>query len=252
MGMRKKDISDWAAKPFAQVRQGNTNMIRSIVLGYAALCLCAHALGSRCLAEEGKARERKAEWITGQYVVPDEDDYAAHFADAPAPVLKREFTLPDKPVKRAVWRIASPGMYDASVNGHRVNSVALPLWTAFDRRVLEDEYDVTRLVKAGANTLMLELGNGWWNPLPMKMWGRFNLRETLPHGTPAAKATLEVAYADGTADRIATDGAWRAAEGSVLRNNLYLGEKRDMRRKATDWTAPALRPDVSLRPTDRS
>ena len=207
-------------------------MNRSIVLGYAALCLCAHALGGRCLAEEGTAREGKAEWITGQYVVPGEDDYAAHFADAPAPVLKREFTLPDKPVKRAFWRIASPGMYDASVNGHRVNSVALPLWTAFDRRVLEDEYDVTRLVKAGANTLMLELGNGWWNPLPMKMWGRFNLRETLPHGTPAAKATLAVAYADGTSESIVTDRAWLSAEGQVLRNNLYLGEKRDMRRRA--------------------
>ena len=207
-------------------------MIRSIVLGYAALCLCAHALGGRCLAEEGKAHEGKAEWITGQYVVPGEDDYAAHFADAPAPVLKREFTLPDKPVKRAFWRIASPGMYDASVNGHRVNSVALPLWTAFDRRVLEDEYDVTRLVKAGANTLMLELGNGWWNPLPMKMWGRFNLRETLPHGTPAAKATLAVTYADGTSECIVTDRAWLSAEGQVLRNNLYLGEKRDMRRRA--------------------
>ena len=171
-----------------------------------------------------------AEWITGSYVVPGEDDYAAHFADAPAPVLKRVFTLAEKPVKHAVWRIASPGMYDASVNGKRVNAVALPIWTAFDRRVLEDEYDVTALVKGGANTLTLELGNGWWNPLPMKMWGVYNLRKTLPHGTPTARATLEVEFADGTAERIVTDGAWQAAEGSVLRNNLYLGEKRDMRR----------------------
>ena len=173
-----------------------------------------------------------SEWITGSYVVPGEDDYEAHFADAPAPVLKREFTLAAKPVKRVVWRIASPGMYDASVNGTRVNVVALPIWTAFDRRVLEDEYDVTTLVKGGVNTLMLELGNGWWNPLPMKMWGRYNLRKTLPHGTPTAKATLEVEYADGTAERIVTDGAWRAMEGPVLRNNLYLGEKRDGRARS--------------------
>ena len=231
MDMRNIEISGLTAKPFAQARQGNTHMNRSFAIGCTALCLCIHVMGGRCLAEEGKAREEKSEWITGQYVVPDEDDYAAHFADAPAPVLKREFTLPDKPVKRAVWRIASPGMYDASVNGHRVNSVALPLWTAFERRVLEDEYDVTRLVNAGANTLMLELGNGWWNPLPMKMWGRFNLRKTLPHGTPAAKATLDVEYADGTSKRIVTDREWLSAEGQVLRNNIYLGEKRDVRRK---------------------
>ena len=110
-----------------------------------------------------------AEWITGSYVVPGEDDYVTHFEDAPNPVLSRAFALDDKPMKRAVWRIASPGMYDATVNGVRVNAVALPVWTAFDCRVLEDEYDVTALVKAGGNTLTLELGNGWWNPLPMAL-----------------------------------------------------------------------------------
>ena len=86
----------------------------------------------------GAATLGDAEWITGSYVVPGEGDYAAHFADAPAPVLTRTFTLPRKDVTRAVWRIASPGLYDASVNGRRVNAVALPVWTAFDRRVLED------------------------------------------------------------------------------------------------------------------
>lgn len=182
------------------------------------------------MAEGSAATVETAEWITGSYVVPGEGDYAAHFEDVPNPVLSRAFTLAAKPVKRAVWRIASPGMYDASVNGKRVNAVALPIWTAFDRRVLEDEYDVTALVKSGANTLTLELGNGWWNPLPMKMWGMYNLRKTLAHGTPTAKATLEVEYADGTAERVVTDSAWRAGEGRVLRNNLYLGEKRDMRR----------------------
>ena len=70
----------------------------------------------------------EALWITGSYDVPGEGDYEAHFADAPAPVLTRRFTLAPKPVKRAVWRIASPGMYDAYVNGKRVNSVALPVY----------------------------------------------------------------------------------------------------------------------------
>ena len=86
----------------------------------------------------GAALAENPEWITGSYVVPGEDDYAAHFEDAPTPVLTRTFMLAAKPVKRATWRIASPGMYDASVNGTRVNAVALPIWTAFDRRVLED------------------------------------------------------------------------------------------------------------------
>ena len=184
-----------------------------------------------------------AEWITGSYVVPAEDDYAAHFAEAPAPVLRRDFTLLSRPVRKATWKIASPGMYDAYVNGKRVNSVALPLWTSFDRRVLEDEHDVTSLVASGVNTLVIELGNGWWNPLPMKMWGRFNLRENLAHGTPMVRATLDVAYADGTAERIVTDGTWQAADGPVLRNNLYLGEKRDARRQPVAWQPARLAKD---------
>ena len=184
------------------------------------------------------------EWITGTYVVPAEDDYAAHFADAPAPVLRRAFAVADKPVRSAVWRIASPGMYDAYVNGARVNAVTLSIWTAFDRRVLEDEYDVTALVKGGDNTLILELGNGWWNPLPMKMWGKYNLRETLPHGTPMARAVLEISYADATSERIVTDGEWMAADGPVLRNNLYLGEKRDARVEATAWESARIATDA--------
>ena len=88
-------------------------------------------------------------------------------------------------------------------------------------------------MKGGENTLALELGNGWWNPLPMKMWGVYNLRTTLPHGTPMVKATLEVEYEDGSKERVVTDTAWLAAEGQVLRNNLYLGEKRDARRAAS-------------------
>lgn len=189
------------------------------------------------MAFASSAPEKTAcsEWITGYYDVPDDNDYVKHFEDAPAPVLMRRFTLPSRPVKRATWRIASPGMYDASVNGTRVNAVALPVWTAFDRRVLEDEYDVTALVKGGDNLLTVELGNGWWNPLPMKMWGRFNLRKTLPNGTPAFKATLELEYRDGTVEHVVTDRAWRAGEGPVLRNNIFLGEKRDMRRTVADY-----------------
>ncbi|MBQ6246166.1 MAG: family 78 glycoside hydrolase catalytic domain [Kiritimatiellae bacterium] len=189
------------------------------------------------------------EWISGTYVVPAEEDYEAHFADAPAPVLKRTFNVADKPVKSAVWRIASPGMYDAFVNGTRVTATALPLWTAFDRRVLEDEYDVTALVKGGENTLALELGNGWWNPLPMKMWGRYNLRDTLAHGTPAVRATLDIAFADGTRQQVVTDESWEAADGPVLRNNLYLGEKRDARREEHALSRPQ---QPVMRPTRRS
>lgn len=196
---------------------------------------CVSAFGkvfafSSVIAAAPVAALANAEWITGLYVPPPEDNITEHFADAPAPVLSRDITLADKKVKRATWRIVSPGMYDASINGRRVNSTALPIWTSYSRRVLEDTYDVTSFVKGGKNSLVFELGNGWWNPLPMRMFGGLvALRKVLSIGTPCVRATLEVEYADGSRESVETDKSWLAEDGPVLRNNLYLGEKRDAR-----------------------
>ena len=177
-----------------------------------------------------------AAWIAGNYIPPAEDDYKAFFEDAPAPVLRRTFDLKDE-VKTATWRIAAAGMVDAFVNGERVTPTALPGWTDYDCRVLSYDYDVAKLLKKGSNTLELRLGNGWYNLLPMKMWGRFNLRENLPQGTPCVQATLTVKTAARDAppcQTIETDEKWQAADGPVVRNSLYLGEKFDARRERAD------------------
>jgi len=177
-----------------------------------------------------------ASWITGSYVSPAEDDYKAFFADAPAPVLRKAFSL-DGGAKAAMWRIAAAGLVDAFVNGERITPTALPGWTDYGRRVLAYDYDVTSLLKPGENVLELRLGNGWYNLLPMKMWGRFNLRQNLVQGTPCVMAVLRVENADGARMEIGTDGTWQTAEGPVLRNSLYLGERFDARKRPSDWTA---------------
>ena len=104
-------------------------------------------------------------------------------------------------------------MVDAFVNGERVTPTALPVWTEYDRRVLSYDYDVAHLLKKDKNILELRIGNGWYNLLPMKMWGRFNLRKNLPQGTPCVNATLTIARPDGSQTQIATDGDWQAADG---------------------------------------
>ena len=174
-----------------------------------------------------------AAWIAGNYVPPAEDDYKAFFVDAPAPVLRRTFDLKEEP-KAATWKIAAAGMVDAYVNGERVTSTALPGWTDYGCRVLSYDYDVARLLKKGANTLELRLGNGWYNLLPMKMWGRYNLRENLVQGTPCVQATLEAETSGGSV-KVETDDLWQAADGPVVRNSIYLGERTDARRSPSDW-----------------
>ena len=79
-----------------------------------------------------------AEWIKGGYVRPDPNDTAAFYRETPNDVLKRTFTACDSQVVKAVWRVAAPGMRDLFVNGERVTPTALPPFTAYRKRILED------------------------------------------------------------------------------------------------------------------
>ena len=179
-----------------------------------------------------------AEWIKGGYVRPDENDTAAFYRECPNDVLKRTFAAFDSPVAKAVWRVAAPGMRDLFVNGERITPTALPPLTVYGKRVLEESFDVTRHIRAGReNELRVELGNGWWNLTPLKMWYAYEMWKILPQGEPSVNATLEMTYADGRRQTVETDGAWRASGGRIVRNSIYLGVREDARRTDGEWKA---------------
>ena len=139
-----------------------------------------------------------AEWIKGGYVRPDENDTTAFYRECQNDVLKRTFTAHDSPVAKAVWCVAAPGMRDLFVNGERITPTSLPPLTVYGKRVLEESFDVTQYIRTGCeNELRVELGNGWWNLTPLKMWHVLEMWKILPQGEPSANATLEVTYADG-------------------------------------------------------
>ena len=114
-----------------------------------------------------------AAWISdGRPVL----DGPAAYGDDPAPVFSRTFAV-DAP-DGAELKIAALGYYDVEVNGAKLSRTTLmPLWTVADRTILEDAYPVGVLLRPGANTVRVTLGNGWYNPLPMKMFGRWNFRD---------------------------------------------------------------------------
>jgi hypothetical protein len=73
--------------------------------------------------------------------------------------------------------LAAGGAVSCVPAGRRVGDHVLdPGWTNYEKRVLYSVYDVTGLVRAGLNCVGVMLGNGWWNPLPLRMWGNRNLR----------------------------------------------------------------------------
>ena len=178
-----------------------------------------------------------AEWIAGAYRPPAEDDYEGFFADAPATVLNKRFSVPSD-VKRAELKLAVAGLCDIYVNGVRITATPLSAWTDYAVRILEDDYDLMPHVRKGEeNEIRLELGNGWYNPLPWKMWGNLNLRKHLAVGVPCVRGAIEISCCDGAVEVLSTGADWMAADGTMVFNSIYRGEKRDFRRDISRWSA---------------
>ncbi len=177
-----------------------------------------------------------AQWIARNEDLPEDEE--ALFGDTPAPLFRKEFRV-DKRVRRARAYVTGLGYYELRLNGEKVGDHWLdPGWTSVSQRVLYSTYDVTDALREGPNAVGILVGNGWYNPLPLLMWNRINIRENLTIGAPRAIVQLEIDYDDGTQDRIVTDGTWKAGDAPVVRNNVYLGEVYDARLEQPGWDAP--------------
>ena len=172
-------------------------------------------------------------WLNDGKVNPTNDE--DFYAEDPAPLFRRELNL-TKPIRRARLYISGLGYYEASLNGVRVGDQVLdPGWTAYGQRVFYSSYDVSSQLRKGNNCLGVTLGNGWWNPLPLRLWGHRNLREALAVGRPRFIAQLNIEFTDGTMQSIPSDATWKVADGPVRRNNIFLGEVYDARLELPGW-----------------
>ncbi|MFJ2235139.1 family 78 glycoside hydrolase catalytic domain [Streptomyces sp. NPDC087859] len=148
----------------------------------------------------------------------------------PAPVLSGSLTVPGEVYTARLYATAH-GVYAATLNGHRVGDIELaPGWTSYEHRLRYQTYDVTELVRSGENELDVLLGNGWYR-------GRlgFNGERALYGERLALLAQLEVTTTDGRVHVLATDGTWNARESEVLADDLYDGQRTDLRRRGRGW-----------------
>jgi len=150
-----------------------------------------------------------------------------------AKALKKEFSLPFVPVSARVYATAL-GLYELTVNGKKVSeAVFTPGWTAYQKRLAYQTYDVTALLKKGANQLGALLGPGWYKGeltwmRSRNLWGK----------QLALSALLEVTGSDGQSLTLTTDGSWLAAESALTYTEIYHGEVYDARRESTEiWVA---------------
>jgi alpha-L-rhamnosidase len=178
----------------------------------------------------------KGKWIEDTKIISK--DEKSLYEDNPAPQFRREFKFPKK-IKMAVMYVSGIGYYEAYINGKKVgNNLLDPGWTNYSKRILYSSYNVTSYLTAGNNCLGIILGNGWYNPLPLKMWGRRNIRDALTIGQPKFIMQLNIEYADGTKEQIISDDKWNVTSGPIIQNSIYLGEVYDARKEIPGWYNP--------------
>lgn len=145
-------------------------------------------------------------------------------------LLRKDFKV-GRPVARARLYATALGAYEAQINGKRVGDALLaPESTDFRKTALYRAYDVTELLTQGDNAIGTMVGDGWYGsyhaPAGRYAFGDAPLRFL---------GQLEITYADGTRETVASDETWRVAPAPITRGEIYYGEDYDARLEQPGW-----------------
>ncbi|MBO0458119.1 family 78 glycoside hydrolase catalytic domain [Enterococcus hulanensis] len=178
----------------------------------------------------------KEEWkFRGKWIQNKESDYGSeaelYYQKNSHTLLKKNFNI--KKIEETRLYIASLGYHIGYLNGQRIEDYELNSdWTNYKKCIYYDVYDITQYLQLGDNELIFELGNGMYNPAPLKLLGKYNLRSRLSEiGTP--KLICDVASKGEIL--LSSDMDWKVMEGNRIFNNLYLGETINFIKKNDYW-----------------
>ena len=129
--------------------------------------------------------------------------------------------------------VTALGVYDIEINAARAIDVELaPGWTDYRKRIRYRTFDVTPLLRQGANVIGAWLGDGWY-------CGTLGRTDRQQYGErPLLLAQLEATLTDGTQVRVATDDLWTWRRSPILYSDLVLGESFDARQTLGAWSEP--------------
>ncbi|WP_236048108.1 family 78 glycoside hydrolase catalytic domain [Paractinoplanes ovalisporus] len=152
-----------------------------------------------------------------------------------APLLRTRFTLDDGhgEVTSAVLHVSALGVVEPHLDGEPVSEdVLTPGWSSYEWRLRYVSHDVTARLGRGEHVLGLALGNGWAR-------GRlgWNDGRAFYTGELGAFAQLEITFADGHRQVVATGPDWQARPSAVLADDLYDGQTIDARLREPRWAA---------------
>ena len=146
-----------------------------------------------------------AQWITGDYTPNKKERY-------PVDCFRKGFAVAGE-VRSARLYATACGLYEARLNGAKAGRFCLaPGHTDYRKRVQYQTYDVTALLHGGDNEITVDLADGWYRG-SCGAWGLTN-----QYGTETKLlCQLEIIYADGTRQVIATDATWQWSNDGPIR-----------------------------------
>ncbi|MEU1953503.1 family 78 glycoside hydrolase catalytic domain [Nocardia rhamnosiphila] len=176
-----------------------------------------------------------ADWITGNYRPRRNRRY-------PVDCFRKGFTSAATPAVARLY-ITACGLYQASINGHRVGDfVIAPGFTSYDKRLHYQTYDVTDLIHQGENTLEIQLADGWFRG----SIGAMGARNVYGRETKLL-AQLEITTPDGVRRTIGTNKSWQWSDDGPIRfadmkdgEIVQLGRRPSYRGSARETSHPVV------------
>ncbi len=174
-------------------------------------------------------QEFAAKWITGIIARRRTIVHGAVY-------LRREFTAPQKKLRRAILVICGLGYFEPSLNGQQIgDEFFYTPYTAYDQNVQYRMFDVTDMLNAGDNVIGVKLGNGYYNYIGMDNW---NTHMAPWRDSPKLLCELHMVDEDGNDTMVLTDREWRCSYGPITFNGIRHGENYDARLEMPGWDKP--------------
>lgn len=152
----------------------------------------------------------------------------------PAPYVRQRFRLAQDPVRARLYATAH-GIYQAEINGTAVSDeLFAPGVESYDIHLSFQTFDVTDQLTSGENVLGIVLSDGWYA-------GRVGILGASRGYGDRLRAIwqLELAFADGTAQTVVSDGsALSSTDGPIRYADLAVGEGYDARVDWEGWSTP--------------
>jgi alpha-L-rhamnosidase len=148
----------------------------------------------------------------------------------PCPMLRKQFTAGSQ-IKSARIYATAHGIYSIELNGNRISNEFAPDFTAYDKYLQVQTYDVTDQLVPGNNVIGAILADGWYA-------GRIGLTgDSCNYGDRLALLLqMEIEYTDGSTETVISDHQFKAATGPLLYSDIFIGERYDARLENQGWS----------------